>query len=173
MITKYIISGSNCIQLSFFSFNNIIFIYSSSQSAFIGLLALIKLNLSSNALEHIPNEAFTGLVSLRTLDLSGNLLEKLDNKTHGLLDDCLSLEEIDLSNNRISILSRKMFPTKPYVSYRVKDINLSYNLISIIGSDLLFGTRKVERLNLSHNQIKDIRTGKYYKNLIRDRFKVL
>lgn len=36
----------------------------------------------------------TGLVSLRELDLSYNRIEKLDNKTHGLLDDCLSLEKV-------------------------------------------------------------------------------
>ena len=37
---------------------------------------------------------FSGLVSLRTLDLSHNFIEKIDNKTHGLLDDCLSLERV-------------------------------------------------------------------------------
>lgn len=35
-------------------------------------------------------------MSLRTLDLSHNQLERLDNKTHGLLDDCLSLERVSL-----------------------------------------------------------------------------
>jgi hypothetical protein len=42
----------------------------------------------------VPTARVAGLVSLRTLDLSHNLLEKLDNKTHGLLDDCLSLERV-------------------------------------------------------------------------------
>lgn len=35
-----------------------------------------------------------GLVALQTLDLSNNKIAKLDNKTHGLLDDCLSLERV-------------------------------------------------------------------------------
>lgn len=43
---------------------------------------------------NMPTPYVAGLVSLRTLDLSHNLLEKLDNKTHGLLDDCLSLERV-------------------------------------------------------------------------------
>ena len=37
---------------------------------------------------------FTGLVSMRLLDLSHNTLEKLDNKTHSLIEDCLSLEKV-------------------------------------------------------------------------------
>lgn len=63
--------------------------------AFDGLLQLLTLNLSANALKTIPNGAFTGMVSLKKLDLSHNLLEKLDNKTHGVLDDCLSLEMVN------------------------------------------------------------------------------
>jgi hypothetical protein len=35
-----------------------------------------------------------GLVALQSLDLSHNKIEKLDNKTHGLFDDCLSLERV-------------------------------------------------------------------------------
>lgn len=67
-----------------------------SPHAFAGLLQLLTLNLSSNALKAISNEAFFGLVSLRKLDLSHNLIEKVDNKTHGLFEDCLSLEKVDL-----------------------------------------------------------------------------
>jgi Leucine-rich repeat (LRR) protein len=58
------------------------------------MLQLLNLNLSKNALKYVPNEAFYGLVSLRKLDFSFNSIEKLDNKTNGLLDDCLSLEEV-------------------------------------------------------------------------------
>ena len=46
------------------------------------------------SLVKIPLQMFIGLVSLRTLDLSHNVVETLDNKTHGLLDDCLSLERV-------------------------------------------------------------------------------
>lgn len=50
--------------------------------------------MSSNGLKTIPNEVFFGLPSLRKLDLSHNKISKLDNKTHGVLDDLLSLEEV-------------------------------------------------------------------------------
>ncbi|KAJ8983100.1 hypothetical protein NQ317_001843 [Molorchus minor] len=62
--------------------------------AFEGLLQVLVLNLTNNNLTHIPNGAFQGLVALQTLDLSHNKIAKLDNKTHGLLDDCLSLERV-------------------------------------------------------------------------------
>lgn len=66
----------------------------SSKKAFEGLLQLITLNLSQNAIENIPTDAFFGLVSLRQMDLSNNFIEKLDNKSHSVFEDCLSLQEV-------------------------------------------------------------------------------
>lgn len=65
-----------------------------SERAFDGLLQLLTLNLSMNAIKHIPINAFVGLVSLQQMDLSHNLIEKLDNKTNGALDNCLSLRKV-------------------------------------------------------------------------------
>ncbi|XP_031345757.1 chondroadherin-like protein [Photinus pyralis] len=113
--------------------------------------------MSNNKIAHIPNGALQGLVSLRTLDLSGNELEKLDNKTHGLLDDCFSIERVNLSNNKITFISRKMFPSNPYIPYNLKNIDLSYNNVPLVTYDFVFGTSKVETLNLTHNSIADIR----------------
>ncbi|CAG5092043.1 Similar to atk: Protein artichoke (Drosophila melanogaster) [Cotesia congregata] len=124
-----------------------------SPRAFEGLLQLLTLNLTGNNLTHIPNGAFQGLVSLRSLDLSKNRLEKLDNKTHGVLEDCLSLERINLSNNKISFITRKTFPSDPYRPYRLKQIDLSYNSMPVVTFDLTTGTKKVEALNLSHNDV--------------------
>ena len=125
--------------------------------AFDGLLQLLKLNLSSNSLYYIPNEAFIGLVSLRSLDLSHNYLEKLDNKTNGLLDDCLSLEKIDLSYNKISFITRKTFSSSPWIPYRLREIDLSFNTMPVLTYDLTFGTKTVKKLNLSNNNLNDIR----------------
>lgn len=69
-----------------------------SKRSFEGLLQLLNLNLSSNAIHTIPTDAFIGLPSLRKLDLSHNFISKLDNKTHGVLDDLLSLEEVCFKN---------------------------------------------------------------------------
>ncbi|XP_018576955.1 protein artichoke [Anoplophora glabripennis] len=130
-----------------------------SSRAFEGLLQVLVLNLTDNNLTYIPNGAFQGLVALQTLDLSNNKIAKLDNKTHGLLDDCLSLERLNLSRNKISFLTRKTFPSNPYIPYKLKEIDLSYNLMPVITFDLTFGTSKLEKLNLSHNSIADIRKG--------------
>lgn len=65
-----------------------------SKKAFDGLLQLLTLNISQNAITTIPTEAFFGLVSLRKMDLSGNFLEKLDNRTNSIFEDCLSLQEV-------------------------------------------------------------------------------
>ncbi|XP_057320935.1 protein artichoke [Microplitis mediator] len=132
-------------------------IHTINRRAFEGLLQLLTLNLTGNNLTYIPNGAFQGLVSLRTLDLSNNRLEKIDNKTHGLLEDCLSLETINLRNNRISFITRKTFPSDPWRPYRLKQIDLSYNTMPVVTFDLTTGTKKVVSLNLSHNNINEIR----------------
>ncbi|XP_017884489.2 toll-like receptor 3 [Ceratina calcarata] len=128
-----------------------------STRAFEGLLQLLTLNLTNNKLTHIPNGAFQGLVSLRTLDLSRNELERLDNKTHGLLDDCLSLERINLSHNKISFVTQRTFPNDPWIPYRLKEIDLSYNTMPVLTHELTAGAKKIQYLNISHNNINEIR----------------
>ncbi|XP_059062501.1 toll-like receptor 7 [Achroia grisella] len=129
-----------------------------SQLSFNGMQQLINLTLSGNELGHIPNEAFKGLVALRKLDLSNNMLEKIDNKTNGLLDDLLSLETVDLSYNRFGFLTKKMFPSSPWIPYRLMEVDLSYNEIPVLTFDLTHGGGKVKRLNLTGNVINDIRS---------------
>ena len=127
-----------------------------SVRAFEGLLQLLTLNLTNNKIGHIPNGAFQGLVSLRTLDLSRNELEKLDNKTHGLLDDCLSLERVNLSHNKISFVTKRTFPNDPWIPYRLKEIDLSYNVMPVLTHELTTGMKKILRLNISHNNVNEI-----------------
>ncbi|XP_058122260.1 toll-like receptor 7 [Anopheles ziemanni] len=130
-----------------------------AERAFDGLLQLLTLNMSHNELRTVPNGAFMGLVSLRRLDLSHNLLTTLDNKTHGLLEDCLSLGELNISHNRISFITRKTFPSNPYIPYQLRSVDLSYNTMSFVTGELKVGTGTVQHLNLSHNNIKEIRPG--------------
>ncbi|XP_017761511.1 PREDICTED: toll-like receptor Tollo [Eufriesea mexicana] len=132
-------------------------IWNVSMRAFEGLLQLLTLNLTNNKLTRIPNGAFQGLVSLRTLDLSHNKIERLDNKTHGLLDDCLSLERVNLSHNKISFIAKKTFPNDPWIPYRLKEIDLSYNTMPVLTHELTVGTKKIQYLNISHNNINEIR----------------
>ncbi|XP_059473755.1 chondroadherin-like protein [Neocloeon triangulifer] len=141
------------LQLAHNNMNNV------SVRAFEGLLQLLTLNLSHNNITQIPNGAFQSLVSLRKLDLSHNGLEKLDNKSHGLLDDCLSLEKIDLSFNNIGFVTRPMFPSNPYIPYKLREVDLSHNAIPVLTMDLTWGAKKVQVLNVSHNLINEIRSG--------------
>ncbi|KPI96732.1 Chaoptin [Papilio xuthus] len=127
--------------------------------AFRGLPQLLRLRLAHNRLAHLPNGALQGLVALRQLDLSHNALERIDNKTHGLLDDCLSLEEVDLSHNQFGSLSKKTFPSSPWVPYRLRVVDLSHNRLPVLTADLAHGTRTLLRLRLDHNYIDDIRHG--------------
>lgn len=132
-------------------------IHNISKRAFEGFLQLLTLNLTNNNISHIPNGAFQSLVSLRTLDLSYNNLEKIDNKTHGLLDDCLSLERVNLTHNKMAFITRKTFPNDPWIPYKLKEVDLSYNKIPVLTFDITVGGKKLVYLNLSHNNINEIR----------------
>jgi Leucine-rich repeat (LRR) protein len=50
-----------------------------------------------------------------------------------------------------------MFPSNPWIPYRLERVDLSYNQIPVLTFDITFGTKKLKSLNLSHNTIKDIR----------------
>lgn len=52
-----------------------------------------------------------------------------------------------------------MFPSDPYIPYNLKVIDLSYNEMPVITGDLMFGTKKLEVLNISNNILNDIRKG--------------
>lgn len=50
-----------------------------------------------------------------------------------------------------------MFPSNPWVPYRLEHIDLSHNLIPVLTFDVTFGTKKVKFFNVSHNSINEIR----------------
>lgn len=128
-----------------------------STQAFEGLLQLIDLDLSSNNLTFIPPGAFQSLVALQHLDLSHNKLKKLENKTHGLLDDCLSIKSVNLSHNLIPFVTKRMFPESRWQPYKLQEVDLSYNMMPVLTSGMMVGTKHLQRLNLSHNILNDIR----------------
>jgi hypothetical protein len=53
-----------------------------------------------------------------------------------------------------------MFPSSPYIPYKLREVDLSYNTIPVLTGDLTWGTKKVQKLNISHNLINEIRPGK-------------
>jgi Leucine-rich repeat (LRR) protein len=50
-----------------------------------------------------------------------------------------------------------MFPSNPWIQYRLERVDLSHNSLPILTFDITFGTRKLKYLNLSNNGISDIR----------------
>lgn len=67
-----------------------------------------------------------------------------------------------MSHNKFSFITKDTFPSDPYIPYRLREIDLSYNEIPVLTYDFAFGTHKVKFLNLSHNSINEIRRSKYY-----------
>lgn len=61
----------------------------------------------------------------------------------------------------MSFITRKTFPSSPWIPYKLHDLDLSYNVMPIITYDLVFGTVRVEKLNLSHNMVTEIRPGTF------------
>lgn len=50
-----------------------------------------------------------------------------------------------------------MFPSNPWIPYRLERVDLSHNSIPVLTFDITYGTKKLKWLNLSGNTIKDIR----------------
>lgn len=50
-----------------------------------------------------------------------------------------------------------MFPSNPWVPYRLERLDLSNNLIPVLTFDMTFGTRKLKFLNVSNNAINEVR----------------
>lgn len=53
-----------------------------------------------------------------------------------------------------------MFPSNPWVPYHLHEIDLSFNELPILSYDLAFGTHNVIKMNISHNQITEVRRSK-------------
>lgn len=71
-----------------------------------------------------------------------------------------SVLQINLSHNKFSFITKKMFPSNPWVPYHLREIDLSFNELPILSYDLAFGTHNVIKMNISHNQITEIRRSK-------------
>lgn len=71
----------------------------------------------------------------------------------------LSLLQLNLSFNKISFVTKKTFPENQYIPYNLKYLDLSYNQMPVLTYDITFGTKKLLKLNLSHNNINELRRG--------------
>lgn len=140
--------------------------------AFIHSPKLRRLNLSWNRIQRIGDNAFKGLMYLSHLHLDRNRLSFLDpsmfrgienltvltvsyNKIERITDDALNfpnLIEIDLSNNKVRMLSDMTFNR----CIKLQKVQLKSNELHSVGQ-ALYRLQHLHYINLDKNHIQNIR----------------
>ena len=129
-----------------------------------GLTSLTHLLLQRNAIRELNAEIFTDLTNLRVIDLSFNRLTTIragvftnlsnleelllyHNAIHaiqpGAFEGLLTMTALNLYHNNIEDIEADMFLG---VSSALKELDLGYNNISVIGPDVFRNVRYIERL---------------------------
>ncbi|XP_060521178.1 insulin-like growth factor-binding protein complex acid labile subunit isoform X2 [Cylas formicarius] len=141
------------------------------RNAFENLTSLESINLRSNNIKTIRGEEFYNLTSLLEIDLSQNdistpLLHMSPNAQLRSLNlahnrivllsptflEIRSLEELDLSFNKITSIARKSFTNL----FNLHSIDVSYNELCEIKTGSFTGLPQLRVLNCSHNAITDV-----------------
>ncbi|XP_043066434.1 protein artichoke [Drosophila bipectinata] len=117
------------------------------------LAELRNLNMQSNKLEAITDNFFSNNSRLEQLDLSRNLIRSISPTA---FDSQRSLEYLDLSGNALLDISVGLGNL-----HNLRDIDLSYNQISRIQSDVIGGWRNVVEIRLSNNLIVELQQGTF------------
>lgn len=146
-----------------------------SQSHFHRLEQLLILDLSSNQFtsHHIDNGTFAGLIRLIILNLSHNALTRVDSKTFkelyflqilnlrnnsiGYIEDnafapLYNLHTLNLAENRLHTLSDNIFNGLKVLS----KLTLNNNLINIIEPNVFNNCSDLKELDLSSNQMTEV-----------------
>ena len=107
---------------------------------------LTQLSLRGNGLESFDLELFASLDNLVDFDVSENKIAKIEN---GQSEKCLnSLENLDLSGNRLETISKEFWKRMPGLA----TIKLDNNKISTVEADSFFGLEDLEELYLENNK---------------------
>lgn len=115
---------------------------------FTKLTTLKALSLNNNKLKTLHNKSFHGLSNLEILDLSKNILTNIYPGTFTILN---SLKTLYLSHNMIENLKEKMFAIST-----LQTLDVSFNCIAQIGSNVFEKAASLTTLNLSNNNISEI-----------------
>ncbi|XP_013108530.2 protein artichoke [Stomoxys calcitrans] len=151
-------------------------------TVFIGSNRLELLHLQENHLMIIDERALLPLSELRNLNMNAN---KLSSITDNLFSNNSKLEQLDLSRNSIRTISPLAFESQKSLEYldlsanalsdmsislanlmSLKDIDLSYNQITHIHSEVVAAWRQVVEIRLSNNLITELNRGTF-RNLIK------
>lgn len=115
---------------------------------FTKLTTLKALSLKNNKLETLYDKSFHGLRNLEILDLSKNMLTNIFPETFTILN---SLKELYLSHNMIENLKAKIFAIST-----LQKLDVSFNCIAQIESNVFEKAANLVALNLSNNNISSI-----------------
>ncbi|KAJ8718096.1 hypothetical protein PYW07_006026 [Mythimna separata] len=118
-------------------------------SAFRYYQKTITLDLSNNGIEKIYNEAFRNLNYLQTLNISHNKIETLNPKSFLTTDSRNNaVQELDLSYNKIIELSSELNDLP-----KLKILHLQNNMLSRLADDCFMSLKSLEYLNLQNNRL--------------------
>lgn len=126
----------------------------------VALGAITRIDLSFNALTHLPHELFTQLCSLRTLNVARNRLQKLPHGNsscssnasgpQALRYDCPQLEELYLQDNQLEEVTAAVFALPALVT-----LDVSNNKLQALPY-AMWTAIKLRDLNVAFNLIKDL-----------------
>lgn len=116
---------------------------------FAGLIRLIILNLSHNALTRIDTTTFKELYFLQILDLRNNSIGYIDDNA---FEPLYNLHTLNLAENRLHTLSDRLFNGLKVLS----KLTLNNNLISIVEPKVFINCSDLKELDLSSNQLTDV-----------------
>lgn len=116
---------------------------------FAGLIRLIILNLSHNALTRIDTTTFKELYVLQILDLRNNSIGYIEDNA---FESLYNLHTLNLAENRLHTLSDKLFNGLKVLS----KLTLNNNLISIVEINVFSNCTDLKELDLSSNQLTEV-----------------
>ncbi|ALC41374.1 18w [Drosophila busckii] len=118
-------------------------------NTFAGLIRLIVLNLSNNALTRIGAKTFKELYFLQILDMRNNSIGHIEE---GAFLPLYNLHTLNLAENRLHTLDNRIFNGL----YVLTKLTLNNNLISIVESQAFRNCSDLKELDLSSNQLLEV-----------------
>ncbi|XP_049299315.1 insulin-like growth factor-binding protein complex acid labile subunit [Anopheles funestus] len=154
------------------------FLKTLSQKLFTANGNLLELSLENNLIETLPVDVFSGLQSLWQLNLRNNRLTSLDEDIFryqpfstqivldgnriSTFDPCfLQTRDVELKNNRLTILSKSSFDTN---DTRVEFLTLNGNEIATIDESFFETLPKLKSIKLDRNRIAELLPMLFHKN---------